>query len=556
MKADGLITYRDFADEYRIWQGSDYDLEGAVTVARSACRGRSLANLLNEAAPLDPAVAGRHSQRTGVLRIFEQRFSDLEGDDLTSDRMADSWDGCVLYATSEELPSPSEQDGGRKPVMVVLPDALEGVREVAVEAAALRMALSSAEAGKADWVARRELIERAADADKALRRRIASTWNAADSTWHLVGRYKELPAQEGVSATLSRVADLAYPSTPRVANEMIARRELTSQGAKARRMLLEAFLENPSLERFGIEGYGPERAIYEAVYRATGLHRLDKESGRWIIAEPTAKNWGKVWSQIKMGLEEAKTGRITLPEIADRLKRPPIGLKDGILPILLVTALTAYADEVALYEHGSLVLGLDDAVVERLARNPGHFAVKNNGSGTGARRLVVTTIADRLGITSNQGQPTFLHVARALYRELHSLPPFTQQTRRYVSSEAAAVRQAFKTAAEPDSLIFETLPALLGCAAFPSGARAARKDADAFARELARVITELRGAYRSLLAEIWQHLAEATAVWGEPDQVRTLLTAQATSLQGRVLEPRLSAFTGCSCPTPGRRRLA
>ena len=33
------------------------------------------------------------------------------------------------------------------------------------------MALSSAEAGNGDWVARRELIERAADAEKALRRR-------------------------------------------------------------------------------------------------------------------------------------------------------------------------------------------------------------------------------------------------------------------------------------------------------------------------------------------------------------------------------------------------
>ena len=55
-------------------------------------------------------------------------------------------------------------------MMVVPPDVLKAVRSVAVEAAAPRMALSSAEAGQSDWVARRELIERAADADRALRR--------------------------------------------------------------------------------------------------------------------------------------------------------------------------------------------------------------------------------------------------------------------------------------------------------------------------------------------------------------------------------------------------
>ena len=164
-----------------------------------------------------------------------------------------------------------------KPIGIGVPDAVEGVREVAVEAAALRMALSSAEAGNADWVARRELMSR----QPTLRRPCAAgsdQWGPAESIWHL-STQRSLHAQAGVSATLSRAADLAYYSTPRVANEMIARRELTSQGAKARRMLLDAFLENPTRERFGIEGYGPERAIYEAVYRSTGLHRQTRSLG-------------------------------------------------------------------------------------------------------------------------------------------------------------------------------------------------------------------------------------------------------------------------------------
>lgn len=544
LEAAGLITYRDFADEYRVWQGSDFDLEGAVTAARRTCSERSLADLLADAAPLDPAVAGRHSQRTGVLRIFEQRFSDGSPDDVRPPSQAEPWDGRLLYATvtaAPILPQPDERD---KPVVVVLPDTVDDMRTVAVETAALRMALASAEASKADWVARRELIERVADADKAMRQQIARTWNPECSHWHLVGYRKELMAREGLSAVLSRVADIAYHATPRVANEMIARRELTSQGAKARRMLLEAFLKNPTLEKFGIEGYGPDRAIYEALYRTTGIHRLDRSSGHWTISAPSVKDWTKAWSEITAAFKGAESRRVNLVEVADRLTRPPIGLKDGILPVLLVTALVIHAREIALYEHGSLLLSLDDAVAERLARNPGHFTIKNSAAGSGARKFVIEAITRRLAITSDTDQPTFLQVARALYRDLQSLPPFSQRTRQFVTNEAAAVRQAFISAVEPDHLIFETLPELLGHPAFVPDGEIAEADADAFAVDLGRAILQLRDAYPSLLTQIWTQLAEATATWGEPHDIKRVLAAQATSLEGRVLEPRLSAFVG------------
>jgi hypothetical protein len=543
LEAAGLITYRDFADEYRVWQGSDFDLEGAVTTARRACRDQSLAELLNEAAPLDPAVAGRHSQHTGILRIFEQRFSDLRPDDLSPPGTNDQWDGRVLYATVTSQPKAlGDRDRG-KPVVLAVPETLDEVQDIAVEIAALHMALSSAEASNADWVAKRELIERAADTEKTLRRQVATTWGPAVSTWYLLGQEKPLQAQGGLSATLSQAADRVYHATPRVANEMIARRELTSQGAKARRMLLEAFLTHPTHESFGIKGYGPERAIYEAVYRSTGLHRPEKQTGNWIITRPRNTNWQRVWSEIEAGMQEAKDQRINLANIAGRLKCPPIGLKDGILPVLLITALVAYSDEVALYEHGSLVLDIDDAVAERLARNPGHFAVKNNATETSGRKLVVASVAERLGLTSTT-EPTFLHVVRALYRELQLLPPFTLHTHRYLSNQAIAVLEGFKTAAEPDRLIFITLPALLECPVFEATDRASTTDTHTFADALADVLAELRAAYHSLLDDIWGQVAEATAVWGTPAEIRARLTAQATALEGRVLEPRLNAFVG------------
>ena len=96
----GLITYRDFADEFRIWSGSDFDLRGAVETARREAALRPLPSLLNEHASLEPIVAGRHSQKHGVLRVYRRFFADgvPEAAELNTPQER-QWDGHVVYLT-------------------------------------------------------------------------------------------------------------------------------------------------------------------------------------------------------------------------------------------------------------------------------------------------------------------------------------------------------------------------------------------------------------------------------------------------------------------------
>lgn len=539
----GLVTYRDFADEYRIWQGSDYDLRGAVEIARRTCQQQPLANLLNEAARPAPLVAGRVSQESGVLRVFDQRFSDLNESDLEPVGAESQWDGVVLLATAplRAHVSLSKRD---KPIVVVTPESLDKVKDAAVEAAALRLALDSAEAAHADWVATRELSERASAAKQRLESLVADSWGPRTASWMLLNQRLELDARAGVSAALSAAIDAVYVATPRIANEMISRRELTSQGAKARRMLIDSFISNEGIEAFGVSGYGPERAIYEAVFRTTGLHRQDRKSDAWTISDPSDRTWKKLWRQLKSSIASTTSDRVSLLDIANEMKQPPFGLKDGIIPLLLVVSLSELMDDVALYEHGSLVLKLDDAVAERMARNLGHFSIKNAGASSGGRRVVIEELSNRLGIKLNGEAPPFLRVARALYREVQLQPSFTQQTRAFLSPEAQAVRNAFRLASEPDTLVFRELPILLGCDPFPVKAPVSQRRAREFAEKLATALIAIRSAYPRLLEAVTADLSSATGVVGDLAELNKVLCAQATALGGRVLEPRLSALVG------------
>jgi hypothetical protein len=543
LEAAGLITYRDFADEYRIWQGSDFDLRTTVELARRRCQERPLAALLNEAAPLEPVVAGRHSQRVGTLRVFERRYSDLHSDDLTPPAATSPWDGTLLYATSAEKPSSLAADKSAKPVVAVMPTDVEAVQDAAVEAAALVESLRSAEAESADWVARRELIERVALARQRLTDAVSRTWDPAGSQWVMMTRTTgDIDARTGVSAALSAVCDAVYPSTPPVGSEMLARRVLTSQGAKARRMLLAAMLTRTAEERFGIEGYGPERAMYESVLRASGIHRYDSSTERWVLADPSAKAWKPAWQVVKAAFRDATERRVELTEIAGLLQAPPIGLKEGPIPVLILGALAAHAHEVAVYEHGTLVLVVDDAVAERLIRNPGHFSVKNTAATAGPRRPLVAAIAKRLGIASYRGDPTFLQVARSLYRDIRMLPAYSQQTTTGLSTQAVALRKAFRVAPEPDVLLFETIPELLGLRPFAARGRIESVRAADFAERLVAILTELRGAYDQLLISVARDLSEATGASGDLPEVRLALAGRAADLNQRVLEPRLKTF--------------
>lgn len=112
-----------------------------------------------------------------------------------------------------------------------------------------------------------------------------------------------------------------YPQGLVLDNEFINRRELTSQGAKARRVLIEAMLEHGNQERLALEGYGPEVAIYYSVLEATGIH--GSENGEWGFYPPRQESGvARVWQAIEDFCLEAKEEVRSLDLLYQELEKP------------------------------------------------------------------------------------------------------------------------------------------------------------------------------------------------------------------------------------------
>ena len=534
----GIVTYRDFADEFRIWHGTDVDIRGLIKAAHAKVQRQPLVEILAAIHKPEPVVAARHSAEHDILRVFARRYVDGTEPVAPLDPFS-PYDGEVLLTVAPDaMPALAQAGENAKPVVTAIPDDLSLLDDAAREVAAVADVLDH-DGVKDDWVARREIGERLAQAEAALGHAIEATFNAKVCRWVLLGPEGpiKLPAGRG-SAALSAAADQAYSATPTVGNEMLNRTVVTSQGAKARRMLLEAMIEFGDQIDLGLEGHGPEVAMHRAFLKETGMHGRDQRNEVMVFRSPTDKKLRPAWDLLESEFDRARTRRINLADIYAALLSPPIGMKAGVIPVFVTVGLLASSNEVAIYEHGTFRPLLTDDLSERMVRNPKHFDIKHFANTSGARRQVIDALASRLEV-----RPRFrkhrvsnvLAVVGELVSQVRQLDNYTRRTRN-LSDAAVAFREVLSTAVEPDELLFAAIPEALGFHPVPAETKTYSK-ANEYADAVAGALEELTGSYQRLVDEM---LEELFSVSGETS--RLAIAEQAAALDGEVLDPTVRAF--------------
>lgn len=541
----GLLTYREFADEYRIWQGSDLDLKSAVLLAREQLRPTTTSDLLSAHSPMSPAVAGRHTQRVGMLRFFGVVFADESTTTVATPGPADPADGLVVYFVGDpdnaaRLSFPEDT----KPVVIATTTGWPVLADAALEVAAVSKVLERDEVAD-DWVARRELQERAALARRQLSARLFAAFGAgADGvTWRRADTGQTLDGRRGLSRMLSDLCDAIYRTSPELRNEMIARSDLSSQGAKARRELIEAMIARANEERLGIRGFGPERAIYEALLHSTGIHRFNSAGG-WRFGPPRPRDsLVGVWRAMSEVVDRAQAETVGVRAIYEALMRAPIGLKEGPVPILLVAFLQCRHEDVAIYQDGTYQPVLTADLMERLIKTPERFALKRFDL-RGARQGVLDAIADAVGRDAalRPRNASVLAVAAPLLSLLRRLPQYSLRASTGLSETAQAIRSVLLNAREPDELLFRDLPLACGCAPFAAGRRPSQARASEYAEQLAVGIAELSQAFDSLRNLVRVELASMLSLPTAMPALRGDLRARARRLEGQVIDPPLRSF--------------
>ena len=499
----GVLVYREFADEFRIWLGTDYPIQEKMQIYRFDAKQKGIADLLNLANPLSPMVASRHSQKKGILRIFERKFIANEELVQSSVELTESTDGNLFFLVDGYDKARNKLSAIGQPVVLATASKIDEVYETAIEVFALKEVARDAEATNADRTARREIAERLGLVQTKLMALVESSWAGPDSEYYEVsGDKSSKKSGENISQLLSDICDDFYKDCPVVRNEMIARREVTGQGARARRLLSEAMITHTDFECFDIEGFGPERAMYDAIFKDSGFHKKSKES-KFVLAIPpmpalaTGTNkWPLVLSEIERLFKGSSASRLSLGDACKTLELPPYGLKMGIIKLLLLAEIIRQKRDILVYEHGSLVTEVDDAIAERLIKNPNHFSVKVLQQSKNSIELL-REYSEALFAGRVPAPASVVGIGKQIYSEVRSLNRYPMATNDGLSEEAKKIRSCIKEATELDVLIMEMLPKAVGCKPLVLGKKSA--EASKTIAKVAEHFNGLIGAYGSML---------------------------------------------------------
>lgn len=508
LQVHSLIVYRRFNKTYSIWQGSDVDIEERLQQAQQQMRGSfSLAEAVQKYMTPRPVVARRHSYQTGTLRYFEVRYIDSFSRNQIDLNPVPGTSGKVLLCLPTNYTEAQDFiHWATDPTMVEHENVIFGVAErtgrlteLLYELSCLHWVDENTPDLRDDPVARRELRTRLTAIESLVQNNIDRTLSpyrlseAAGCKWFQAGKEVSGTANQGLSHLLSAVCDHLYNQSPRLWNEIINRRQLSSQGAAAQRNLIQAMLTNADKETLGIEGFPPERSMYDSILKASGLHRKNADGAWGFVPLPASDplRLRPIWD----ALDQFVFADTPEPRPVDKLYRVlgdvPYGLTSGVLPIILCAFMILNQGEMTMYQEGTLLPEPSVANWEVLLRRPDMYSIAGCKV-SGTRQAIVERFSRAYRVEARA-----MPVVRSLIRGIKSLPEHSIKTNR-LSKRTMAVRTALEHARSPELLLFTDLPAAVEMDSFEYR-QVVQEQENTFFERLNAALTELANEMPRLL---------------------------------------------------------
>jgi hypothetical protein len=328
----GLLFRRGRTGGYRLWPSTSVNLAVALEDA-----DRALGPVDGVAAHLDgfldhdPVLARRHYIDRGTMRYFEVRYAlpELIAELAAKPTQAD---GVALIVLADSDAQCAEGVAGavgftdRENLVIGV---MAPLAPLAAEVHDLRRwrwvrdhtpelahdPYAAAEVSRQIATARRSL-DRALGLTAALRQREASA-----VTWCHQGEVIDTTA--GLSSLLSDICDARFKNAPRISNELLNRKMLSSPAAAARMRLIEGLFSASNRPFFGIDPKKapPEKSMFLSVIARGGIQQ-DRD-GVLTLALPGPDNDSLMLRpallEIDGMLDAALGGKVQVRAILDRL---------------------------------------------------------------------------------------------------------------------------------------------------------------------------------------------------------------------------------------------
>lgn len=562
LRSDERVLYkRGAAGGYCLWPHTSVDLELKYVEAERTIRCvHDVVHDVRQILEERPIVARRHYVETGNLRHFALKYvTSGEFESAVQSWEPTSEDGVVFVPLSKTTADRRTVIDSikrlklrtRDEILVAVPQPVNGFAGLVAEFRRWEWVRKNVPELDGDKYAREEVSRQIAAARAVLRDRtnqvldVRSFRNGQGMEWYHKGMPVEIESARDLFSMVSDISDTVFDESPILKNELLNRRKLSSAAAAARMRLIERVLENATDDFLGMDEKKrpPEMSMYLSALQHTKLHVNGKAGPRIQLPRSgqDACNLLPTFRTMREILSKDEGKRISVQELFERLREPPIGARDGVLPLLLAVFCVADAQHVAMYEDGIFLQEIGGAEFARLTKAPETFEMQYCRL-SGIRSQVFNQLLQIIDTDVDPSRaPDIIDVVKPLCKFAAGLPDYSQNTT-VLGKKTLAVRDALLNATEPATLLFEDLPAACGLSPISSRNRSSNQNVKKYVKDLKRALGELRSAYPNLLGRIEKQIAQAFAESGATDSLRRTLDKQASALSIHVTEATLKAF--------------
>ena len=547
-----FTIFKKFLNARAIFAGSDFDIDRTVRTALDEIDEVDF-NELKSLAGLQPILAKRHYHETGALRWFDVNIVPVSGlaEFTVGPKSKSGATGQFLLAIptrgesetyAEGLCREAARQSDEWDMVVGISKRSWAIVPLARELVALDRIANDQPELAGDAVARREVSARLAALQAVLETELHKAFDNA--LWFRKFHQPKYLRQADLNGIASELADRRFEKSPRLHNELLNRRKPSSSAIAAQNNLLRRMVLNQGAPRLGIDGFPAERGLFVSLLEATGLYA--KSGNDWRFVAPTASNdephcLTPIWEKASQFVKENANHTVPVSELFDVWRKPPYGLKDGLLPILAVAFVLSRRDSLAVYRNGVFRAIFDDVDVDYLAKDPAFIQLRWMDLTDTARQLLsgMADVVRDLDETNKLAHLEPIDVGRGLVVIYDQLPNWTRRTMR-LSSNAVSIRELFRRAHDPNQFLFDDIPGTLG-------EDVSLADENALNRVIGSVregLKELVQAYPTMLHRLRDIMLAELQVPNISPQALEELCERADNIKQLAGDFRLDAFAG------------
>jgi hypothetical protein len=498
----GIVRFYKHSNKINFLEGTDLDIEQELAdVLKEINHDFSVTDAISDLVDFPVILVKKNSFERGTPRFFEFKIvTDLKNI-ASAEGVLDGYINLIFDSSfkEKEIRKVSENSGSN--LFVIYKNSKEIYKEIFTVNKLQFLINKHTE----DLVAKKLLFKEQEHHKQQLENFVLENLFISNdqNVWFYNGAVINIRSKKALNETLSRICDEEYNKTPKYKNELVNKEFVSSQISTARKSFIRHLLNNESIENLGFpnDKFPPEKSIYLTLLKDTEIHTKNKKLNHFEFKAPTDESFKALWEESVAFIKSANSSKRNLGELYEILSKAPFKLKKGFTDFWIPMFLIIHKEDFALFHDiNGFVPYLTEDVTDLIYKSPTNYTIKSYDV-SGLKVNLLESYKELVQVGDNElgMKSTFLSIFGNFLRFFRGLNEYTINTKR-LSPKAISLREAIKTAKDPEDALFSQFPSALGFHSISINDD--EEILKSYTFHIQDAIREIRSAYDALLDRI------------------------------------------------------